>query len=160
MSRQPEGTPSPIQSPSPTPDWFKHELKVSKDAEEWLKSVGPGLFKNYEEIQKLWNHPVTQFSLTLGQDAEFKAGIQKMALEQGGARFLGYEAVLLVILWVFRAWRLGKVNTWLTRIWTQIWVGGLYWLSALLLVPALVWGDSFRTVLVHLVRATLRHFFA
>jgi hypothetical protein len=148
------------QTPSPSPEWFRHELKVSKDAEEWLKGLSPHFFKNYEEIQKVWNHPVTQFSLTLGQDSEFKTGMQKMALEHGGARFWTYELILLFLLWVVRAWRLGKVNTWLTRIWTQVWVGSLYWLSALFLVPSLVWGEAFRTVLVQVARASLRHFFA
>ncbi len=156
-------TPSPTPHLSPSPAFdpsVRHELKVSKDAEEWLKEVGPTIFKNYEDIQKLWNHPMTQFSVTLGRDAEFKAGITQMAESHAGARFYGYEALLILLLWIFRAWRLTKVNTILTRMWTQAWVGFCYWICALFLVPSLVWGESYRTTITHLIRAGFRHFFA
>jgi hypothetical protein len=160
MAETPSPSPSPGKSKDSEGSWFRHDLKVSKDAEEWLRGLSPDLFKNYESIEKLWNHPLTQFGLTLGKDAEFKAGIQKMAREEAGARLIGFELFLILVLWVVRAWRLGKASTWLTRFWTQAWVGGLYWLSALFLVPALVYGEGFRITLAQLIRAAIRHFFA
>jgi hypothetical protein len=103
---------------------------------------------------------MTQFSLTMGQDAEFKAGMGEMFESHAMNRLAGYELLLILLLWIFRAWRLSKVNTWLTRIWTQAWVGFCYWVCALFLVPSLIWGESYRTVMSHLIRSGFKHFFA
>ena len=145
------------QTPTPAP--FFHELKISKDAEEWLKTISPGLFQNYDQIQKTWNSPTAQFTLTLVQDAEFNQAVNQIRNAHLGSQFLSYELVLMLFLWIFRAWRLTKVQTWLTRIWTQAWIGTVFWLCALFLVPNFVWGESYRTILSHFFKAIVRHFF-
>jgi hypothetical protein len=136
-----------------------HELRISKDAEEWLKTLSPSLFQNYDDVQKTWNAPLTQFTITVVQDAEFKQASQQIYDSHLGPRLIGYELVLILVLWILRAWRLSKASTWLLRIWTQAWISVLYWVLAVFLVPYLVWGDSYRIVLKELSKAILRHFF-
>jgi hypothetical protein len=135
-----------------------HELRISKDAEEWLKTLSPGLFQNYDDLQRTWNAPLTQFTITLVQDSEFKQASQKIYESHLGSQLVSYELVLILILWIIRAWRLSKVSTWLLRIWTQLWIAALYWLLAMFLVPYLVWGDAYRILLKELSKAILRHF--
>ena len=137
-----------------------HELRLSKDAEDWLKTISPSTFQSYDSIQQIWNLPTTQFGLTLVQDHEFKGAIEQMAAQHAGSTFLSYELVLILIFWIIRAWRLGKVSTWLLRIWTQAWIGFIFWLLSVFLVPYLVWGESYTIVLRQLFKAILRHYFA
>ncbi len=145
-----------IQAPPP----FAHELKISKDAEEWLKSVSPVLFRNYDQIQKTWNAPTTQFAISLAQDTEFSEALIQVRDTSKGPQLIGYELVLVLLLWIFRAWRLSKVSTLLTRIWTQAWIGLLFWFSAVFIVPGFVFGEAYRTILSHLFKAMIRHFFS
>ena len=137
-----------------------HELKISKDAEEWLKTISPSTFANYDQIQKTWNSPLTQFTLTLVQDAELKGAVSEIAGSHLYGEFFSYEAALILILWIFRVWRLSKVKNWLRSLWTQAWIGMVYWVFAVFLIPGLVWGSAYRTVLSHLAKAVIRHFFA
>ncbi len=153
-------TPGPRIPPDSGPFPVLHELRISKDAEEWLKTLSPSTFASYDQIQKTWNAPLTQFTLTLVQDTELKGAVSEIAGSHLYREFFAYEAVLILLIWILRAWRLSKVNTWLTRLWTQAWIALLYWVSAVFLIPGLVWGAAYRTVLSHLTKAVFRHFFA
>ncbi len=137
-----------------------HELHLSKDAEEWLKTLSPGLLENYKEIQSTWNHPLTQFSMTLVKDPQFRGAVTDIYSRHEGQKFLGNEALFVLFIWILRAWRLSKAGTWLLRIWVQAWVGALMWVGGVCLVPYLLWGDPYRVILSQLAKALLRHFFA
>ena len=137
-----------------------HELKLSKDAEEWLRSVGPNYFQSYEQIEQLWNAPSTQFAVTCLNDTELQGAVKQIRDSHRMDQFLGYELVLILILWTFRAWRLSKMSTFFTRIWTQAWISAVYWFAAIFLIPCLVWGEAYRTVIAHLAKALFRHFLA
>ncbi len=149
MSASPAVTPSPASGPS-----------FTKEAESWLKSLGPDFKNDLEQIQKIWNHPATRVGWTLSQDQEFVSSLNQIRDSHRSNVFYAYELVLILILWTVRAWRLSKAATWLGRMWTQAWIASVFWFMALILVPGLVWGEAFRTVLSHLVRAILRHFIA
>jgi len=152
-------TPTPFLAASPVPAVpILHELRISKDAEEWLKTLSPGLFQNYDDLQKTWNAPFTQFTITLAQNPDFKQASQHIYESHLGSSLISYELVLILVLWIIRAWRLGKAATWLLRIWTQAWISVVYWLLGVFLVPYLVWGDSYRIVLKEISKAFLRHF--
>jgi hypothetical protein len=45
-------------------------------------------------------------------------------------------------------------------MWTQAWVAALFWVLAVFLVPFLVWGGAYGTLLSHLVRAFIKHILA
>jgi hypothetical protein len=155
-------TPSsaPVLAATPVPAVpILHELRISKDAEEWLKTLSPGIFQNYDDLQKTWNAPLTQFTITLVQDADFKLASQQIYNSHLGSTLVSYELVLILVLWIIRSWRLGKASTWLLRIWTQAWIAVVYWLLAVFLVPYLVWGDAYRILLKQISKAILRHFF-
>ncbi len=155
-------TPTSTQVPSASPAFnpsMPHELKLSKDAEEWLKSVNPG-FQTDEQIQAFWNASPTQLGLTLVNDGDFRGAIQQIKDSHQWTQFFAYEFVLLVVLWFFRPWKLAKATTWMRRIWTQLWTGWVFWILAIFLIPSLVWGDAYRTLLSHLVKGVFRHFFA
>ena len=152
-------SPTPVHSlTSVTAVPILHELRISKDAEEWLKTLSPGVFQSYDDLQKTWNAPLTQFTITLVQDAEFKEAGQRIYESHLGSKLLGYELVLVLVFWILRAWRLSKVSTWLLRIWVQAWMSVVFWVLTLFLVPYLVWGDGYRIVLKEISKAILRHF--
>ena len=117
------------------------------------------MFENYDQIQKTWNAPLTQFTLTLVQDTELKGAASEIAMSHLYSQFFAYEAALIVLVWILRAWRLSKAPTWLTKLWTQAWIALLYWIVAAFLIPGIIWGAAYRTVLVHLVKAVFLHFF-
>jgi len=131
--------------------------QTTSEISNFLKAQSPELKAKIEAMEQFMDHPVVKVGGTLVQDSEFTSSLKQMIESGRGTSLLAYEAALIVVLWGFRAWRLGKVNTLLARLWTQAWVAVLYWTVALGVLPALVWGDSYRTVLTHSARAVLRH---
>ncbi len=137
-----------------------HELKLSKDAEDWFKTISPGLFENYQQIASTWNHPMTQFSVTLVRDPQFRGAISEIYAQSNAKTFYGYEFGWIILIWILRAWRLSKSPTWLTRLWTQAWISVVFWVGAVFVVPSLLWGEAYRTVLSHFLKAVFKHFLA
>jgi hypothetical protein len=152
-------TPVPVPSVYDPSSPVTHELHLPKEAEEWLQALSPGTFKNYQDIQGTWNHPLTQFSITLVNDPLFTGAVSEMAQQHAMAKYLGYEAILIIFIWIVRAWRLSKASTFLTRLWAQAWVGALFWVLSVAAVPFLVWGTAYRTAVNELIKAAIRHFF-
>jgi hypothetical protein len=159
-------SPSPAASLSPPlPSAYdpsapvQHELHLPKEAEEWLQTLSPGTFKNYQDIQGTWNHPITQFSITLVNDPLFTGALSEMAGAHAGGRWVGYEAILIIFIWILRAWRLSKASTFLTRMRAQAWVGFLFWVLSIAVIPFLVWGSAYQTAVNELIKAVIRHFF-
>ena len=144
---------SSTSTPAPAP-------KLADQVQEFLKAQSPELKKQIDSMNAVMNHPLTKVGSTLVQDQEFTSAVSQMTGSHGGTRFLAYEGVLIVLVWAFRAWRLSKSNTLLPRLLTQAWIGAIYWILAITVVPWLVWGDAFRTALSHLVRVALRQFLA
>jgi hypothetical protein len=107
-------------------------------------------------VEKVLDLPVIKFGETLIQEHGVVVALERIGESQSGASLIAYEVILILVLWMARAWRLSKVNTLLTQFWTQAWIAGVYWILALAIVPSLVWGESYRTLLSHLVRAVLR----
>jgi hypothetical protein len=136
-----------------------HDLRISKDAEDWLKTLSPNWFQNHDEIQHFWSTPGSQFTLTLLADPEFKAATDQMIAANLCSRAVSYELVLILLLWIFRPLRLAKASSWLLRIWTQAWISVVFWVLALVAVPWLVWGQAYLTALKEIFKAFLRHFF-
>ena len=154
-------TPAPIIQATPTPAVpLMHDLRISKDAEDWLKTLSPNWFQNHDEIQRFWSTPGSQFTLTLLGDPEFKSATDEMLAANLGTRLVSYELALILILWIVRPWRLNKASTWLLRIWTQAWMSIVFWALALIALPCLVWGQPYLIVLKEISKAFLRHFFA
>lgn len=157
---------APLSSPVVVPTPYDpsspliHELHLSKDAEQWLRTLSPGMFDNYQQIQGTWNHPFTQFSITLVRDPQFRQAVTEIHGKNTGNAFYGYELSWIILVWILRAWRLSKSPTWLTRLWTQAWVSVVFWIGALFIVPTILWGEAYRTVLSHLAKAFFKHFLA
>ena len=145
------------QISSPTPIFY--ELRIPKEAEEWLKTLSPDTFANYERIQMNWNRPLTQFSITLIRDQDLKGALAEISAQPKTTALLGYEVAWVLYIWIFRAWRLQKASTVLTRIWTQAWIAVLAWIGILGLIPAIVWGDAYRIAVFQVLKAVAKHFF-
>ena len=158
-------TASPAVTPVSSPSAYdpslpiQHELHLPKEAEEWLQALSPATFKSYQDIQGTWNHPLTQLSITLVNDPLFTGALSEMGASHAGARWMGYEAILVLFIWTLRAWRLSKTSTFLTRMRAQAWVGLLFWVMSIALVPLFVWGMAYQIAMNQLLKALIRHFF-
>jgi hypothetical protein len=135
-----------------------YPLKISPDAEEWLKTLAPGTFEDYHQIELLWNRPTVQFAITLAHDDQFSQALGEMRKKESVGALMGWEIAWVVLIWVFRAWRLSKVETVFLKIWTQLWVSVIFWVGFFVLVPYLAYGQAYVTVMSHLFRAFLKHF--
>ncbi len=113
---------------------------------------------NGAQLAPLMNSPVGKFALTMTKDPDFRQSATEIAQKFNKTTFLGYEFAWIVLIWVFRSWRLTKVNTLLTRLWTQAWVGMVFWWGALTLIPWILWGKSFQTALASLIRGLIHQF--
>lgn len=131
---------------------------LPKEAQEWLKTISPGLFENYQQLETTWNHPLTQFSVTLVRDPAFRGAVSEINQKFQKNAFLGYELAWVLLIWILRAWRLSKAGTWLTRIWVQAWVASIFWTGCLFIVPWLLWGKSYQMVLATVIRAFIHQF--
>lgn len=146
------------QSPPANPNINLSFQPLPKEAEDWLKNLSPGLFENYQQMQSTWNHPVTQFGVTLVRDPAFRGAIGEINQKFQKNALLGYEIGWVLLIWIVRAWRLSKTGTWLTKIWVQAWVSVLFWWGALFMVPWLLWGKSYQMVLATVFRAFIHQF--
>jgi len=144
-------TATPSTAPAP---------KLADQVQDFIKEQSPELKRQLDSVNALVNHPLSKAGATLVQDQEFTSAVSRISNAHGGTRFLAYEGVLLILVWIFRAWRLSKSNTLLPRLLTQAWIGAVYWILAITVVPWLVWGEAFRTALGHLVKVALRQFLA
>ena len=143
--------------PSDTP---LYELRISKDAAEWLKTLSPDYFQTNEDLEHAWASPFTQFGLTLLKDSEFKSACLQIRNAHMGVNLIGYELVLIAVLWTFRAWKLQKATTLLQKLLSQAWIAMLFWGIAILGIPWVLYGGAYGVVLKGVFRAVLRHFFA
>lgn len=133
---------------------------LNQNVKEVISQVSPEMKANFEQLERLWNHPVTRFGVELTKDQAFTGALESIRESHATTQLMAFEGILIGILWAFRAWRLGKVNTLLMRMWTQAWVAALFWVLAVFLVPFLVWGGPYGTLLSHLVRAFIKHILA
>jgi hypothetical protein len=155
-------TPALTQAPAvatPSPAFPPYDFKISKDAQEWLQTLSPGMFDNYKQLEGTWNHPMTQFSITLVRDPQFRTSVSEIYGQHNMTTFYGYEALWIILVWILRAWRLSKSPTWLTRLWTQAWIAVVFWVGSTVVVPGILWGEAYRTVLSRLLKAVFQHFF-
>jgi hypothetical protein len=127
-------------------------------AAEIAATAGVELRRDLEQFQKIWKSPATQLGLTLSRDDAFLGAVGWISKNPKGSELFAYEGVLILALWAFRAWKLGKVNTLFRQMLTQAWISLVYWLVALFAIPSLVWGEHYRVALSHLFRGVLRHF--
>ena len=131
-----------------------------EQVQEFVKEQSPALKKQIDRANLVMEHPLTKVGTTLMNDSEFTGSLSRIVGGHSATQFLTYEAVLVVAIWVVRAWRLSKSNTLIARLWTQAWIGAVFWVFAAGVVPYLVWGDAFRTATSHLIRVALRQFLA
>lgn len=149
-----------VATPSPTPSPSSAELHIPKEVEEWLRSMSPGFFQNYKDIETTWNNPAVQFSMTLASDPQFRASASEIYAQPNAFQKVAvYEFGLIVVIWILRAWRLSKAPTWIKKLWVQLWVGTLFWVFSLFIIPYLIWGSTYKTALGQLLKAIIRHFF-
>ena len=113
---------------------------------------------NGVQLAPLMNSPVGKFVILMTKDASFRQASTEIAQKFDKTAFLGYEFAWIVLIWIFRSWRLTKVNTLLTRLWTQAWVGLVFWWGALTLIPWILWGKSFQTALASVIRGLIHQF--
>ncbi len=104
--------------------------------------------------------PATQITLTLLKDPAFRGAVSEIDQKFDKTSFYGYEIGWVVLVWILRAWRLSKAATWLTRLWVQAWVAMVFWAGLVLVVPWLLWGKSYQTVLATVFRAVIHQFWA
>ncbi len=136
------------------------ELHMPKEVEEWFQALNPSFFKSYKDIEATWNHPLTQATLAVVGDPQFKAALTELSHQDHLASTLfGYEALWVIVIWTFKSWRLTKVSTWIRRLWVQLWVGTVFWWGALLIVPFIVMGNSFKVLIGQVLKAVIHHFF-
>lgn len=161
MSQSTTQLKDPAVSPTPTATqpFGAMELHMPKEVEEWFHSLSPSLFQNYKDIENTWNNPAVQFSVTLVNDPQFRGAVNEISHQEHPLqKLLTYELVLVVMIWILRAWRLSKAGTWLLRLWAQLWVGMLFWALSLLVIPFIAWGTAYKTVLGQGIKALIRHF--
>jgi hypothetical protein len=132
-----------------SPSGLSNSMEVPKEWEGALKGV---------QLDSLLKTPVGQVAVVLAKDPAFRQATGEIAQKFDRNAFLGYEFAWIIVIWVVRAWRLSKVNTLLTRLWTQAWVGSLFWWGALALIQMLLWGKSFQMVLATAFRAIIHQF--
>jgi len=145
---------------NPNPNVNTAPPVLPKEVEGWLKTISPGMFDNYKQMESVWNHPAAQFSVTLVRDPAFRGAISEINQKFQKNMVLGYEITWVILIWTLRAWRLSKAGTWLTRLWVQAWVSMVFWWGTFFLIPWLLWGKAYQTVLATVVRAIIHQFWA
>ncbi len=128
-----------------------YELHLPKECEAALKK------SELKDLPEIYKQPTTQFSITLVRDSELNAAWSEIRV-QPVSLLVAYAALWVLLIWILRAWRLQKAPTMLLKIWAQAWISVIGLLGLVILVPALAWGDPYRMLLSHLIKAVFRHF--
>ena len=129
-----------------------YELHLPEACEHALKGTQVGT-----ELPLVWKQPTTQFSVSLVRDPQVKASWDQIRAQKPSI-LLTYELVWILLIWIFRAWRLQKSGTWLLRIWTQAWIAVLSVLGAVLVIPILAWGEPVQKLFAQVAKAFIQHF--
>jgi hypothetical protein len=101
-----------------------------------------------ESLHQIWTG--------LLQAQDLTAYITQMYMAHKGWAVLGYEFAWLILFWTLLPWRLSKGQGWFGRIWTQVWLGVVYWVGAFWLIPASQWGDPFRNLISFSLKAVFK----
>jgi len=110
------------------------------------------------KLDSLMNSSAGNLIMVVMRDPAFRQASAEIAQKFNKTTFMGYEFAWIVLIWVFRSWRLTKVNTLLTRLWTQAWVGMVFWVGALTLIPWILWGKSYQLALASVIRGLIHQF--
>ena len=128
------------------------------DAEAVLRALNPMAAVGNAPQNNAPGRPFVKFGFALMRDQDFSQSLSDIQAQYSPVQTMGYEVLWILCIWTLRAWRLSKAGTWLTRIWVQLWVSGVFWLGALVLVPLFLWGKSYQTFLGSLLRTLLHQF--
>lgn len=90
------------------------------------------------------------------QAQDVMAWITQIYMTQKGLTVLGYEFAWLILFWTLLPWRLSMGQGWIGRLWTQSWVGVIYWVGAIYLIPASQWGDPYRNLVSFSLKAVFK----
>ena len=101
----------------------------------------------------------TEVTTVLVKDPQVQMAWNEVVQQHKGTLFLGYEIGWILIIWIIKAWRLTKAMTLFSRLWTQAWIGIVFWVVSATVVPILVWDGAYQTLLGQVMKALLKHFF-
>ncbi|MBS1959999.1 MAG: hypothetical protein JST80_11035 [Bdellovibrionales bacterium] len=69
---------------------------------------------------------------------------------------LCYQIGWLIFFWTVLPWRLSKSSSWGGKLWTQTWLGAIYWAGALYLIPAMIWQEPYRNLFSYSLKALFK----
>ena len=101
-----------------------------------------------EPLHQIWSNVL--------QAQEVTGWITQMYMAHKGWIILGYEIGWLLLVWLLLPWRLSKSSSWPGRLWTQVWMGAVYWGVALYFLPASQWGDPYRSLISYSLKSAFK----
>jgi hypothetical protein len=145
---------SPTPSATPIAD---QPSQINPD--QLYQLFGPNLEQAVKRSEGTWYHPISKFTLTVVQDAQFRSAAADIYSNFDRGTLVGFEIAWVVIIWILRVWRLSKAQTWLARLWTTAWVSLLFSTGTILFIPWILWGNSALIALNSCIKALIHQFF-
>ncbi len=107
----------------------------------------PELGPQAERLQRLIANPWIQKYVRLVNHPDFLSSAESILTHPNRMLLIWVELGFFVFFLVFRAWRLSKSKHWLRALWTRTYTYVMYFGGAAIVVPALVIGSPFTTLL-------------
>ena len=110
--------------------------------------LSPELAEKLQYAQKLLDNPVTRKYIRVLSDPKVQQDIHVLINNPERTAFLAWEFAWIIVMFLFKAWRLTKSKRLISIIFTQLWTLCLFLGGVFYLVPRAVFGDDF-TRLAH-----------
>lgn len=105
--------------------------------------LSPELAEKLQYAQKLLDNPLTKKYIRVLSDPKVQQDIHVLINNPQRAAFLGWEFAWIIVMFIFKAWRLTKSKRLVSIIFTQFWTLCLFLGGVFYLVPRAVFGDDF-----------------
>ena len=108
--------------------------------------LAPGM-DSILRMQKLLSSPAAQKYLKIFSNAQVTEALTTLVEHPKRKDLFMAEAVLFLAMLLFRAWRQSKAKNWGQRFFVSIYSLGVYWAISIFLLPTVLLGDSYPTML-------------
>jgi hypothetical protein len=108
------------------------------------EQLPPEVRETVKKLQALMAVPGMQTWLKTLSDPEFQKASEALIKSPRLKLFAGIQAVLVLVMMFFRAWLIGRAESFGGRLLSNLWSGALFWALGFVVVPMSVLGDPYQ----------------
>ena len=118
--------------------------------------LSPEMAQKLEFAKKYLENPYVQKYMRAFADPAIQKDVTAIMNHPQRLAVLGWEAGWIVVMFIFKAWRLGKAKGLVNTIYTQLWTFALFTFGISFLIPRLVLGEVYAQLVRDMIQVLQR----